>query len=196
MAQQTPVDLNQTEPNTLSAVADQERAKLIPKNDYNKVGNEYSSVNKDAMADGDSLGRGTGTFLDVYNTAAGTIEDVVERKNKRVDQGRADDVGIGDGEAPVVVNDGSEEAGHIAGGFLELVGIAENSAAELVLGGEAMVEFADVLVVVILLLTGEGEERAAGVREGDEGLEKLLRGLIEAAGGDDVAGEGAAEGIG
>jgi hypothetical protein len=82
MAQQTPVDLNQTEPNTLSAVADQERAKLIPKNDYNKVGNEYSSVNRDAIADGDSLGRGTGTFLDVYNTAAGTIEDVVERKNE------------------------------------------------------------------------------------------------------------------
>jgi hypothetical protein len=82
MAQQTPVDLNQTEPNALSAVADQERAKLIPKNDYNKVGNEYSSVNKDAVADGDSLGRGTGTFLDVYNTNAGTIEDVVERKNE------------------------------------------------------------------------------------------------------------------
>jgi hypothetical protein len=82
MAQQTNVDLNQTEPNTLSAVADQERAKLIPKNDYNKVGNEYSAVNKDAVADGDSLGRGTGTFLDVYNTAAGTIEDVVERKSE------------------------------------------------------------------------------------------------------------------
>jgi hypothetical protein len=82
MAQQTPVDLNQTEPNTLSAVADQERAKLIPKNDYNKVGNEYSVVNKDAIADGDSLGRGTGTFLDVYNTGAGTIEDVVERKSE------------------------------------------------------------------------------------------------------------------
>jgi hypothetical protein len=82
MAQQTPVDLNQTEPNALTAYADQERAKLIPKNDYNKVGNEYSAVNKDAVADGDSLGRGTGTFLDVYNTAAGTIEDVVERKNE------------------------------------------------------------------------------------------------------------------
>ena len=82
MAQQTPVDLNQTEPNALTAVADQERAKLIPKNDYNKVGNEYSVVNKDAIADGDSLGRGTGTYLDVYNTQAGTIEDVVERKNE------------------------------------------------------------------------------------------------------------------
>jgi hypothetical protein len=82
MSTQIPVDLNQTEPNALSAVADQERTKLIPKNDYNKIGNEYSVVNKDAVADGDSLGRGTGSFLDVYNTAAGTIEDVVERKSE------------------------------------------------------------------------------------------------------------------
>ena len=82
MSTQIPVDLNQTEPNALSAVADQERTKLIPKNDYNKIGNEYSVVNKDAVADGDSLGRGTGTFLYVYNTAAGTIEDVVERKSE------------------------------------------------------------------------------------------------------------------
>jgi hypothetical protein len=82
MPSQINVDLSQNVPNTLTAVADQERTKLIPKNDYNKVGNEYSAVNKDAVADGDSLGRGTGTFLDVYNTAAGTIEDVVERKNE------------------------------------------------------------------------------------------------------------------
>ena len=82
MSSQITVDLSQTEPNALTAIADQERAKLIPKNDYNKVGNEYSAVNRDAIADGDSLGRGTGTFLDVYNTAAGTIEDVVERKNE------------------------------------------------------------------------------------------------------------------
>jgi hypothetical protein len=81
MSQQIPVDLNQTEPNTLSAVADQERAKLIPKNDYNKVGNEYSVVNKDALADGDSRGRGTGVFLDVYNTNAGTVNDIAERKD-------------------------------------------------------------------------------------------------------------------
>ena len=81
MSKQIPVDLNQTEPNTLSAVADQERAKLIPKNDYNKVGNEYSVVNKDALADGDSRGRGTGVFLDVYNTNAGTVNDIAERKD-------------------------------------------------------------------------------------------------------------------
>ena len=66
----------------LKAELEQERAKLIPKNDYNKVGNEYSVVNKDAMADGDDLGRGTGAFLDVYNVNAGTIKDVAERKSE------------------------------------------------------------------------------------------------------------------
>ena len=77
-----PLNLNQTEANQLTSLSDSERAKLIPRNDYNKVGNEYSAVNKDALADGDSRGRGTGIFLDVYNTAAGTIEDVTERKNE------------------------------------------------------------------------------------------------------------------
>jgi len=67
MANEIAVDLSQNEPNALTAIADAERAKLIPKNDYNAVGNEYSSVNRDAVADGDSMGRGTGTFLDVYN---------------------------------------------------------------------------------------------------------------------------------
>jgi hypothetical protein len=81
MSAQITVDLNQTEANALTAIADQERAKLIPKNDFNSVGNEYSSVNRDALADGDSMGRGTGAFLDVYNVNAGTIDDIVERKN-------------------------------------------------------------------------------------------------------------------
>jgi hypothetical protein len=82
MANELIVDLSQNEPNALTAIADAERAKLIPKNDYNAVGNEYSSVNRDAVADGDSMGRGTGTFLDVYNVNAGTIDDVMERKNE------------------------------------------------------------------------------------------------------------------
>jgi hypothetical protein len=30
------------------------------------------------------LGRGTGVFLDVYNSAAGTIEDVTERRREIV----------------------------------------------------------------------------------------------------------------
>jgi hypothetical protein len=76
------VDLTQNEPNTLTAIADAERSKLIPRNDYNEVGNPYSSTNRDAMADGDAKGRGTGVYLDVYNANAGTITDVVERKNE------------------------------------------------------------------------------------------------------------------
>ena len=82
MANELIVDLSQNEPNALTAYADAERAKLIPKNDYNAVGNEYSSVNRDAVADGDSMGRGTGTFLDVYNVNAGTSDDVMERKSE------------------------------------------------------------------------------------------------------------------
>ena len=82
MSEQITVDLSQNIPNNLTAIADAERAKLIPKNDYNEAGNQYSPVNRDAVADGDSMGRGTGTFLDVYNVNAGTITDVVERKNE------------------------------------------------------------------------------------------------------------------
>jgi hypothetical protein len=82
MANEITIDLSQNEPNALTAIADMERAKLIPKNDYNAVGNPYSSVNRDAVADGDSMGRGTGAFLDVYNVNAGTIDDIVERKNE------------------------------------------------------------------------------------------------------------------
>ena len=82
MANELTIDLSQDVPNALTAIAEMERAKLIPKNDYNAVGNEYSSVNRDAVADGDSMGRGTGTFLDVYNVNAGTITDVTERKNE------------------------------------------------------------------------------------------------------------------
>ena len=82
MSEQINLDLSQNIPNQLTAIADIERAKLIPRNDYNAVGNPYSSVNRDAIADGDSMGRGTGTFLDVYNVNAGTITDVVERKNE------------------------------------------------------------------------------------------------------------------
>ena len=82
MANEITIDLSQNEPNALTAIADAERAKLIPKNDYNAVGNEYSSVNRDAVADGDSMGRGTGVFLDVYNEGAGTREDILERRTE------------------------------------------------------------------------------------------------------------------
>ena len=82
MANELTIDLSQNEPNALTAIADQERARLIPKNDFFEKGNQYSATNQDAVADGDSMGRGTGTFLDVYNVNAGTIDDVIERKNE------------------------------------------------------------------------------------------------------------------
>jgi hypothetical protein len=74
--------LNFAQPNNeLSKIAEAERAKLIPKNDYGKT-NQYSSVNPDALADGDEKGRGTGIFLDVYNQNIGTKTDILERKNE------------------------------------------------------------------------------------------------------------------
>lgn len=82
MANELALDLTQTEKNNLSLIADQERQKLIPKNDYKQIVGEYSATNPDALADGDSKGRGTGVFLDVYNEEVGTKEDVFERKNE------------------------------------------------------------------------------------------------------------------
>jgi hypothetical protein len=67
--------------NELSSIADMERKKLLPKNDFSNK-NEYSSVNKDALADGDAQGKGTGIFLDVYNQNAGAIQDILERKEE------------------------------------------------------------------------------------------------------------------
>lgn len=81
MASLDPNIFDQTENNALTAIADAERAKLFPRNDYDKT-NLYSSTNPDALADGDELGRGTGSFLDVYNENAGTITDTIERKSE------------------------------------------------------------------------------------------------------------------
>jgi hypothetical protein len=66
--------------NQLSAIAEAERAKLFPKNDFSPKSDKYSSVHPDAVADGDEIGRGTGKFLDIYNENAGTSQDIVERK--------------------------------------------------------------------------------------------------------------------
>ena len=74
MANLEPLSFAQPD-NELSKIAEAERKKLFPKNDFN-TGNLYSSVNKDALADGDSQGKGTGEFLDVYNQQAGAIQDI------------------------------------------------------------------------------------------------------------------------
>ena len=83
MAVNEPLDFAQPN-NKLSQIADAERAKLFPKNDFKKTANEYSSVNPDALADGDEDGKGTGNFLDVYNEQAGAIQDILERKSEIV----------------------------------------------------------------------------------------------------------------
>jgi len=78
MPTQEPLNFDQPK-NKLSEIADAERAKLFPKNDFKNT-NQYSSVNPDALADGDAQGKGTGNFLDVYNQEAGAIQDILERK--------------------------------------------------------------------------------------------------------------------
>ncbi len=77
-----PINLTQPD-NALSKIADMERQKLLPKNDFAKT-NEYSSVNPDALSDGDEMGRGTGTFLDRYSDNIGTRTDIQERKSQIV----------------------------------------------------------------------------------------------------------------
>ena len=71
--------LNFSQPmNELGMVGEQQRNKLIPKNDY-KDTNKYSATNPDAIADGDETGKGTGVFLDTVN--GGSSIDLLERKN-------------------------------------------------------------------------------------------------------------------
>ena len=62
MATNEPLDFTQPT-NKLSQIADAQRAILFPKNDFKQTANEYSSVNPDALADGDVDGKGTGNFL-------------------------------------------------------------------------------------------------------------------------------------
>jgi hypothetical protein len=83
MAQLEPIDLSQSEDNALTKIAEEQRKRLFPRNDYN-LSNKYSSVNPDALADGDVKGKGTGGDLDVYNNTAGNIDDNLERKKEVV----------------------------------------------------------------------------------------------------------------
>lgn len=82
MANELTLDLSQDVPNQLTEYANRERAKLIVKNDFQQTADEYSVTNSQAIADGDSMGRGTGVFLDVYNEGAGTREDILERRTE------------------------------------------------------------------------------------------------------------------
>jgi hypothetical protein len=81
MANELSIDLSQNEENNMTKIAERERAKLFPKNDFAPGVDEYSVTNPDALADGDSMGRGTGIFLDIFNENAGTREDINERRD-------------------------------------------------------------------------------------------------------------------
>jgi hypothetical protein len=83
MANYDPLDLAQPD-NKLSQIAAAQRALLFPKNDYKDTANEYSAVNPDALATGDSQGKGTGGDLDTFNEGAGAIQDILERKSEIV----------------------------------------------------------------------------------------------------------------
>ena len=74
--EQLTLDFSQPQ-NRLTEIADFERKKNIVKNDYSQQGQSYSSTNPDAVGDGDSLGRGTGVFLDTAN--GGSSVDTIER---------------------------------------------------------------------------------------------------------------------
>ena len=65
--------------NDLGIIGQDQRKKLIPKNDYKET-NQYSATNKDAISDGDDFGKGTGVFLDTVN--GGAQLDIIERKNE------------------------------------------------------------------------------------------------------------------
>ena len=79
MATLFPIDFSQPN-NALGQIAKEERIREIKINDYKQTANEYSSVNRDAMADGDGFGKGTGIFLDILN--GGSSDDFRERKEQ------------------------------------------------------------------------------------------------------------------
>ena len=79
MAALFPIDFSQPL-NTLGQIGQEERTKEIKINDYKQSANEYSAVNKDAISDGDSFGKGTGIFLDTAN--GGSSVDTLERINE------------------------------------------------------------------------------------------------------------------
>ena len=79
MAEQIePIDLSQPK-NDLSSIAEAERRKLFSKNTFSSS-NNYSQTNKDALSDGDDMGKGTGVFLDTQN--GGSNSDILERKTE------------------------------------------------------------------------------------------------------------------
>ena len=82
MGDELSIDLSQNIENNLSKFAEEQRAKLLPKNEYKDIAFEYSSKNPNALGDGDDKGRGNGIFLDTHTPTIGTQLDVSERKSE------------------------------------------------------------------------------------------------------------------
>jgi hypothetical protein len=82
MGDELAIDLSQNIENNLSKFAEEQRAKLLPKNEYKDIAFEYSSKNPNALGDGDDKGRGNGVFLDTYSQTIGTKQDIAERKSE------------------------------------------------------------------------------------------------------------------
>jgi hypothetical protein len=80
MANLEPLNFSQPD-NELTKIAEEQRKRLLPKNDYTTK-NNYSTTNPDALATGDEFGKGTGQFLDTNNQNAGAIQDILERKSE------------------------------------------------------------------------------------------------------------------
>ena len=75
------LDFSQPE-NELSKIAEQQRAKLFPRNDFSPESDSYSAVHPDALSTGDNKGRGNGIELDVYSENIGTSSDINARKEE------------------------------------------------------------------------------------------------------------------
>lgn len=75
------LDFSQPE-NELSKIAEQQRAKLFPRNDFSPESDSYSAIHPDALATGDNKGRGNGIELDVYSENIGTSSDINARKEE------------------------------------------------------------------------------------------------------------------
>ena len=76
----------------LEAAAIAQRLFLLPQNTYNNAAaaNQYSATHTRALADTATphYGKGTGQFLDIYNTAAGSDWDIYGNQANSVGSGR------------------------------------------------------------------------------------------------------------
>lgn len=79
-AEKEPINTEQPASSRLTEISDRIRKDLITRNSYGGDKNIYGPTNPDAIADNDLLGKGTGSFLDIYN--GGNSVDNVERKNE------------------------------------------------------------------------------------------------------------------